>query len=82
LVCGASLFGCSSSSALFAAEKIPMHAGDMAPLSAHCRIPVRVACFVQSEGWYTLVTLPRTVTPYRDSVDGTRDHVTYQKFLH
>jgi hypothetical protein len=31
------------------------------------------------KGGYTLVTLPRTVTPYRDSVDGTRDHVTYQK---
>jgi len=28
---------------------------------------------------YTLVTLPRTVTQYRDSVDGTRDRVTYQK---
>jgi hypothetical protein len=31
------------------------------------------------KGGYTLVTLPRTVTPHRDSVDGTRDHVTYQK---
>jgi hypothetical protein len=30
---------------------------------------------------YTLVKLPRTVTPYRDSVDGTRDHVTYQKLV-
>jgi hypothetical protein len=30
---------------------------------------------------YTLVTLPRTVTPYRDSVDGTRDRVTYQSWL-
>jgi hypothetical protein len=30
---------------------------------------------------YTLVTSPRTVTPYRDSVDGTRDHVTYQKLV-
>jgi len=26
---------------------------------------------------YTLVTLPRIVTPYHDSVDGTRDRVTY-----
>jgi hypothetical protein len=34
-----------------------------------------------SKGGYTLVTLPRTVTPYRDSVDGTRDHVTYQKLV-
>ena len=31
------------------------------------------------KGGYTLVTLRRAVTPYRDSVDGTRDHVTYQK---
>jgi hypothetical protein len=31
------------------------------------------------EAGYTLVTLPRIVTPYRDSVDGTRDRVTYQK---
>jgi hypothetical protein len=30
---------------------------------------------------YTLVTLPRIVTPYRDSVDGTRDRVTYQKLF-
>ena len=34
-----------------------------------------------SKGGYTLVTLPRTVTPYRDSVDGTRDHVTYQNLV-
>jgi hypothetical protein len=32
-------------------------------------------------GGYTLVTLPRIVTLYRDSVDGTRDRVTYQKFV-
>jgi hypothetical protein len=31
--------------------------------------------------WVHTVTLPRTVTPYRDSVDGTRDHVTYQKLV-
>jgi len=29
------------------------------------------------KGGFTLVTLPRIVTPYRDSVDGTRDSVTY-----
>jgi len=29
----------------------------------------------------TLVTLPRNVTPYRDSVEETRDRVTYQKFV-
>jgi hypothetical protein len=33
------------------------------------------------KGEYTLVTLPRIVTPYRDSVDGTRDGVTYQKLV-
>jgi hypothetical protein len=36
---------------------------------------------VTCKGGYTLVTLPRTVTPYRDSVDGTRDHVKYQKLV-
>jgi len=34
------------------------------------------------KGGYTLVTLTRIVTPYRDSVDGTRDRVTYQSLLH
>jgi hypothetical protein len=33
------------------------------------------------KGGYTLVTLPRTVTPYRDSMDGIRDHVTYQTLV-
>jgi hypothetical protein len=33
------------------------------------------------KGGYTLVTLPRIVTPYRDSVDGNRDRVTYQKLV-
>jgi len=33
------------------------------------------------KGRYTFVTLPRIVTPYRDSVDGTRDRVTYQKLV-
>jgi hypothetical protein len=28
------------------------------------------------QGWYTLATLPRTVTQYRDSVDGTRGRAT------
>ena len=41
--------------------------------------PVPVAA--RSKGTYTLVTLPRNVTPYRDSVDGTCDHVTYQKLV-
>jgi len=33
------------------------------------------------KGGSTLVTLPRNVTPYRDSVDKTRDLVTYQKLV-
>ena len=37
--------------------------------------------FSASKGGYTLVTLPRIVTPYRDSVDGTRDRVMYQKLV-
>jgi hypothetical protein len=37
--------------------------------------------FIAVKGGYTLVTLLRTVTPYRDSVDGTLDHVTYQKLV-
>ena len=34
-----------------------------------------------SKGGYTLATLPRIVTPYRDSVDGTRDRATRQKLV-
>ena len=30
---------------------------------------------------YTRVTLPHNVTPYRDSMDGTRDRVAYQKLV-
>ena len=41
------------------------------------RLPVTVTI----KGGYTLVTLPRIVTPYRDSVDETRDRVTYQKLV-
>jgi hypothetical protein len=33
------------------------------------------------KGGYTLVTLPRIVTPYRDNVDETRARVTYQKLV-
>ena len=33
------------------------------------------------KGGHKLVTLPRTVTPYRDCVDGTRDHVTCTKLI-
>jgi len=34
-----------------------------------------------TKGGYTFVTLPRIVTPYRDSVDGTRARVTYQNLV-
>jgi hypothetical protein len=40
-----------------------------------------VANMVKVKGGSTLVTLPRIVTPYRDSVDGTRDRVKYQKLI-
>ena len=33
------------------------------------------------KGGYTVITLPRIVTPYRHSVDGTRGRVTYQKLV-
>jgi len=33
------------------------------------------------KGGYTLVTLPRIVTPHRDSVDENRARVTYQKLV-
>ena len=36
---------------------------------------------VVSKGGYTLVTLSRIVKPYRDSVDETRERVTYQKLV-
>jgi hypothetical protein len=43
---------------------------------------MQLAQFIEiPEGGYTLVTLPRIVTPYRDSVDGTRARVTYQKLV-
>jgi len=34
-----------------------------------------------SKGGYTLVMPPRILTPYRDSVEGTCDRVTYQKLV-
>jgi len=54
--------------------------------SAVCRSPTgllhlyRRTASLRKDG-YTLVTLPRIVTPYRDSADGTRDRVTYQKLV-
>jgi len=36
---------------------------------------------ITCKGGSTHVTLPHDVTPYRDSVDGTRDHITYQKLV-
>ena len=38
-------------------------------------------CTIKPKGVYTLVTLPRTVTPYRDSVDRTWDYITYRKLV-
>jgi hypothetical protein len=40
-----------------------------------------VSLWNEYKGGYTLVTLPRIVTPYRDIMDGTRDRVTYQKLV-
>jgi hypothetical protein len=34
-----------------------------------------------TKGGHTLVTLPSIVTPYRDSVNGTRDRVKNQKLV-
>jgi len=48
----------------------------------HGSLPVHEDTKTEStKGGYTFVTLPRIVTPYRDSVDGTRDRVTYQKLV-
>ena len=41
-----------------------------------CIEPTR--SFYTSQGSSILVALPRNVTPYRDSVDGTRDRVQYE----
>ena len=48
-----------------------------------CSDTMRRSCwhFMPVKGGYTLVTLPRTLTLYRDSVNGTRDRVTYQKLV-
>jgi hypothetical protein len=43
--------------------------------------PVSRFIYEAVKGGYTLVTLPRIVTPYRDSMDGTRARVTYQKLV-
>ena len=43
--------------------------------------PIQICTPSTFKDGYTLVTLPRIVTPYRDSVDGTRDSVTYQKLV-
>jgi glycosyltransferase A (GT-A) superfamily protein (DUF2064 family) len=43
----------------------------------HCVLFIHLT----SKGGYTLVTLPRTIPPYHDSVDGTHDQVTYQKLV-
>jgi len=45
------------------------------------RSDVKLVLSKTSKGGYTLVTLPRIVTPYGDSVDETRARVTYQKLV-
>jgi len=45
------------------------------------KLPFGINTTIELKGRYTLVTLPRTVTPYRDRVDGTCDSVTYQKLV-
>jgi len=40
-----------------------------------------VTCRSTNKGGSTLVTLPRIVTAYRDSVDGTRVRITNQKLV-
>jgi hypothetical protein len=40
-----------------------------------------LAEYVSVKCGYALVTLPRTVTPYRDSVDGTRYHMSIKRSL-
>jgi hypothetical protein len=47
----------------------------------HSGGPVKKSQSSVFKGGYTLVTLPRIATPYRDGVDGTRDRVTYQKLV-
>jgi len=52
--------------------------------TTHCRSPLddwSARRRETSKGGSTLVTLPRIVTPYRDSVDGTRARITYQKLV-
>ena len=46
-----------------------------------CSMTLRTKATTTIKGGHTLVTLPRIVTTYRDSVDGTRDSVTYQKLV-
>jgi hypothetical protein len=58
----------------------------VAPIFYLTRIYSRLChCYIErvlvAKGGYTLVTLPRIVTPYRDSVDGTSARVTYQKLV-
>jgi hypothetical protein len=42
---------------------------------------IAVLSVIQGKGRYTLLTLLRIVTQYRDSVDETRDRVTYHKLV-
>jgi glycosyltransferase A (GT-A) superfamily protein (DUF2064 family) len=47
----------------------------------HTILKVQGLLGCDSIGGYTLVTLRHIVTLYHESVDGTRDHITYQKLV-
>jgi hypothetical protein len=49
--------------------------------TTYCLFHSTVEVTRDSNGGYTLVTLPRIVTPYGDSVDGTRARVTDQNLV-
>jgi hypothetical protein len=50
--------------------------------AVNCSVPYPEPATSQSvKVGYTLVTLPRIVTPYRDSVDGTRGSVNKDKAI-
>jgi len=49
--------------------------------SPPCQLHIDIQTHAVFKDGYTIVTLPRIVTPYRDSVDGTRVGVTYQKLV-
>jgi hypothetical protein len=74
------------------AERTPVHSPAIIHTQICASVCTRTLCATTTiydyqnyntnlKGGYTLVTLPRIATPYRDSVDGTRGRVTYQKLV-